>query len=372
MSIDLEAGGALVTAGLVASEIDGASADGKAAGHSPAICANCATPLTGAFCHGCGQKAHVHRSVLHLGEEFLHGLLHFDTKAWRTLPMLAFKPGELTRRYLDGQRTRFVSPLALFLFMMFLMFFVGSLTNGRGAHDKPSNMQAGLAELQAEAATARGAVAKAEEALRKAGAEGRDTADLKSDLDDAKDALLQAEKSVKVFDKTTRIVAAGDGKADADGDKLSDADMIGLKTDIAALDEAFAKANKNPELTKYKMKSAATKYTFLLVPLSMPFLWLMFFWKRGVTMYDHAVFVLYSLSFMALLFVLMFLVKFVGLKWSAAGFIMLAPPLHMFNQLKTTYSLGIGGALWRTFGLLLSAVIVFVLYLSIILVMTVR
>jgi hypothetical protein len=371
MNVDIEAGGALVTAGLVASEIDGASADGAASAHSPAICANCATPLAGPFCHGCGQKAHVHRSVLHLGEEFLHGILHFDTKAWRTLPMLVFKPGELTRRYLDGQRTRFVSPLALFLFMMFLMFFVGSLTNGRGAHDKGSSMQAGLAELQAEAATARTAVAKAEEALRTAPA-GSDPAELKSDLEEAKAALVQAEKSVKVFDKTSKIVAAGDGQADADSDRLSDTDMIGLKTDIVALDEAFAKANKNPELTKYKMKSAATKYTFLLVPLSMVFLWLMFFWKRGVSMYDHAVFVLYSLSFMALLFVIIFLLKFVGLKWSVAGFIMLAPPLHMFNQLKAAYSLGIGGALWRTFGLMFSAGIVFVLYLSIILVMTVR
>ena len=323
MSVDIEAGGALVTAGLVASEIEGGSADGVSASHSPAICANCATPLTGAFCHGCGQKAHVHRSVLHLAEEFLHGILHFDTKAWRTLPMLVFKPGELTRRYLDGQRTRFVSPLALFLFMMFLMFFVGSFTNGRSAHDEPSTVQAGLAELQAEAVTARSAV-------------------------------------------------AADGKAQAGSDKLSDTDMIGLKTDIVALDEAFAKANKNPELTKYKMKSAATKYTFLLVPLSMPFLWLMFFWKRGVSMYDHAVFVLYSLSFMALLFVIMFLLKFAGLKWAVAGFIMLVPPLHMFQQLKTSYSLGIGGALWRTFGLLFSALMVFVLYLCVVLVMTVQ
>ena len=40
----------------------------------------------------------------------------------RTLPMLAWKPGELTRRYIDGQRARFVSPIALFLFCVFLMF----------------------------------------------------------------------------------------------------------------------------------------------------------------------------------------------------------------------------------------------------------
>ena len=46
----------------------------------------------------------------------LHGVLHFEGKIWRTLPMLAWRPGELTRRYIDGERARFVSPIALFLF----------------------------------------------------------------------------------------------------------------------------------------------------------------------------------------------------------------------------------------------------------------
>ena len=36
--------------------------------------------------------------------------------------MLVFHPGELTRRYIHGERARFVSPLALFLFSVFLMF----------------------------------------------------------------------------------------------------------------------------------------------------------------------------------------------------------------------------------------------------------
>ena len=55
---------------------------------------------------------------------WLHGVLHFEGKIWRTLPLLAWKPGELTRRYIDGERARFVSPIALFLFSVFLMFAV--------------------------------------------------------------------------------------------------------------------------------------------------------------------------------------------------------------------------------------------------------
>jgi hypothetical protein len=53
--------------------------------------------------------------LLHLTEEVLHGVLHFETKGWRTLPLLVARPGLLTRRYIDGQRTRYVPPLHMFV-----------------------------------------------------------------------------------------------------------------------------------------------------------------------------------------------------------------------------------------------------------------
>jgi hypothetical protein len=51
-------------------------------------------------------------------------VFHFEGKIFRTLPMLVFRPGALTRRYIAGERARFVSPLALFLFTVFAMFAV--------------------------------------------------------------------------------------------------------------------------------------------------------------------------------------------------------------------------------------------------------
>src|SRR5579872_289402 len=125
MDTDLEQAGALATAGLAAAELEGAA---PVAGlHGGSACLNCGSPLSGRFCTSCGQPAHLHRSLLHLLEELLHSVLHFDAKGWRTLPLLAARPGLLTRRYIDGQRQRYVSPLALFLFNSFLMFFVFSL-----------------------------------------------------------------------------------------------------------------------------------------------------------------------------------------------------------------------------------------------------
>ena len=41
--------------------------------------------------------------------------MHFDARVWRTLPLLAFNPGRLTREWVEGRRTRYVSPLAIFM-----------------------------------------------------------------------------------------------------------------------------------------------------------------------------------------------------------------------------------------------------------------
>src|SRR3954464_897115 len=117
MSEEFEAVGAFATAGLAARVLDGGR-DFGAAVHG--MCANCGAQLNGAFCHVCGQSSHIHRSLLHLVEEVVHGILHFDTKGWKTFPLLVAFPGRLTRRYIDGQRKTYVSPLALFLFMVFL------------------------------------------------------------------------------------------------------------------------------------------------------------------------------------------------------------------------------------------------------------
>ena len=96
--------GGVVTAGLVASAIE--KPTGQAGEHEAGTCSDCGAPTNGKFCANCGQPTHVHRTLLHLGEEVLHGVMHFDARIWRTLPLLAFNPGRLTREWIHGRRTR--------------------------------------------------------------------------------------------------------------------------------------------------------------------------------------------------------------------------------------------------------------------------
>ena len=88
------------------------------------LCLNCGTALIGPYCSACGQKAHIHRSVRAFFADFIQGAFNFEGKMWRTLPMLVWCPGIMTRRYIAGERARFVSPVALYLFTVFAMFAV--------------------------------------------------------------------------------------------------------------------------------------------------------------------------------------------------------------------------------------------------------
>jgi hypothetical protein len=102
--------------------------------------------------------------------------------------------------------------------------------------------------------------------------------------------------------------------------------------------------------------------------MSLPFLWLLFPLRRGVTLYDHTVFALYSLSFMSLLFVaIALLFRFGGaVGETIGGLLFLVPPVHMYAQLKGAYSLGWAGALWRTWWLLAFSAVVLSLYVALI------
>ena len=80
----------------------------------------------------------------------------------------------------------------------------------------------------------------------------------------------------------------------------------------------------------------------------------------------------YSLSFMAFLVAVLALLKMAGMKAAVIALLCCVPPVHMFMQLRGTYALGVMSALWRTMALMFVASMVFLLYLLLILVLSVR
>ncbi|MCW1382304.1 DUF3667 domain-containing protein [Novosphingobium sp. KCTC 2891] len=316
---------------------------GEAAdGHShETACLNCGTPLVGSHCHACGQAAHVHRTLGAFFHDLLHGVFHFEGKIWHTLPLLAWKPGELTRRYIDGQRARFVSPLALFLFTVFLAFAVYHQTAGEAAFEPDVQVTDGKGQAQGEKAI-EARIAKLEADRRDLRARGQGT--------DAIDGQLEGQHAA--LEIVREVKASGSNEN-------------GKVSDIAAIDQAVKKFRKNPGLTAYKAQNYAYKYSWALIPISVPFLWLLFPFSRRFHLYDHTVFVTYSLSFMTILAVAAMLLGAVGAPGIAA-LVTLVPPLHMYRQLRGAYGVSRLGGILRTMALSVFAFIALMFFVILI------
>jgi hypothetical protein len=117
---------------------------------------------------------------------------------------------------------------------------------------------------------------------------------------------------------------------------------------------------KNPGLLLFKLKSNGYKYSWALIPLSLPLMWLLFPFSRRWRLYDHTVFVTYSLCFMTLLVVIGSICRAIGVP--RFGFLMLLPPVHMYLQLRGAYSLSRLSALWRSVVLAIGAFFMAVMF----------
>jgi len=122
------------------------------------------------------------------------------------------------------------------------------------------------------------------------------------------------------------------------------------------------RAKANPELLFYKLKTNAYKFSWALIPISVPFVWLLFPFSRRFKLYDHTVFVTYSLCFMMLLLSAATLIGLVSN--TIASLAWFVPPIHMYRQLRGTYGVGKWGALWRTSALTIFAFIAIGLFAS--------
>lgn len=355
MSSEIEAAGSLAEAAIVAHTFDGETANIHDPSHGE--CLNCGAVLLGSHCHTCGQSAHIHRSFSAFWHDILHGVLHFDGKFWNTLPLLAWQPGQLTRRYIHGERAKFISPMAIFLFAIFMMFAVFSYVGYPNFSDaqKPEETQAGntgasgasgdTGERSDERENILKEIAKFEAQLANAEPGSQRALELKTQVDIAKTTINGIDFA------TGNAPTYPNAFADDDiAIKINDDE--GINTGVPWFDKwatkSLEKANSNPELLLYKLQSNGYKFAWLLIPISIPFVWLVTIGTRSHRFYDHAVFTTYSLAFMSLLFIICALaMKFNIAPALITRLAMLYVPFHIYRQLRHAYGLSRLSAIMR-------------------------
>lgn len=415
---EIEAMGDVVTGGLLARAVEPQAGEARSDGGA-GTCLNCGADVSGAFCGTCGQKLHLHRTLAEFWHDLAHSVFHFDGKIWRTLPLLAWNPGHLTRRYIHGERAKFVSPFALFLFSVFLMFAIFSWGLPQGASTTTTKIltpKEAVAQLDEDRKSLREKIDELATLRREAAARSAPTqwADNEISQTRALLATIEKDRNIDVSDEAIgkrRIAinkrrmeseiaeleakkseAAKSGKPTAKieedlntlktglavmtaatssyGDGAFEVDEMNLDFGWPMIQEQIKQASKNPQLLIYKLQSNAYKFSWALIPLSTPFLWLLFFWRREFFVFDHAVFVTYSIAFMMMLTtVCVIAIQFPATEVIGGLLLTLYPPFHIYRQLKQAYGLTRFGAIWRTVMLSTFAVTALSMFLMMIITM---
>jgi hypothetical protein len=105
------------------------AAPAQAGGIATERCGNCGNEVTQRYCGACGQRAEppVH-SLVHFSRVATEDLTHADSRLWRTLGALLFRPGFLTAEFLGGRRARYLPPVRLYLVLSVAFFLFAAAT----------------------------------------------------------------------------------------------------------------------------------------------------------------------------------------------------------------------------------------------------
>jgi len=87
-------------------------------------CLSCNQVLseTDAYCQGCGQKVHLNVKTLYsIVQDFISNFLNFDNQLFQSLYHL-FYPARLTKKYFEGIRKPFLTPIRLFFLSLIVLY----------------------------------------------------------------------------------------------------------------------------------------------------------------------------------------------------------------------------------------------------------
>jgi len=88
-------------------------------------CANCKSELTGDYCSNCGQPAKSRRGpIWKVVGEFAEEVFAPNSKFFASILTLLFKPGALSKKFIDGKRVSILPPVRMYLVVSLIFFIV--------------------------------------------------------------------------------------------------------------------------------------------------------------------------------------------------------------------------------------------------------
>ena len=336
-------------------------------------CLNCGHPLdlSDRYCAYCGQINTTKRLTLKdFVSEFVLSVFTYDSRFWHTLKDLLFKPGTITRYYVDGKRFYYANPFRFFLSASIFYFIVISAfsffqnDNFEGANftifdnDKPveeeqieaifqdsilNNLQ-GVPKGLNKTITSSLQKVKEETIADNRKKQKKDSIQQASGLSytyisekdiDTLNRMDRGVKKLELFYKFNQATTITDTKQALDSLKYASS-----KTNVWLYNktEALDRVQKNPiKFTQYLI-SKTPFFLFFFAPIFALFFWLIYSKKRANYM-EHLVFIFHIFSWIfVVLLICLIPDKLLPTQNLLAGILLgLIGPFYFYKALRNFY-----------------------------------
>jgi hypothetical protein len=284
-------------------------------------CLNCQTVLEGAFCHVCGQSADdFQRPIGKLIIEAFGDTFAFDGRLWRTLPKLVFRPGRVTKDYIEGRRARYVPPFRMYLLSGILFFLV--LFAVVSGDQSALGVDVDVAKPSSPT--------------------------LAAPVDPAASAVTDAPSS-QSNDQLDWV------RAHEEIDRNLDSQPDWMLSLAHQLADGVEAAGGNTALFMTVVQTWAPRLSFLLMPIFAMLLVVAFPFRKGVKFFTHLIASMHFQTVMYLQSTLALLLGMLGWGAVAALFWFLVPPVYLLAMLRTVYGSGVFLSLIRVIFLILGS-----------------
>ncbi len=309
-------------------------------------CLNCATELKGPFCYYCGQPdRNFMRFFPALLRDLMEDVLDLDSRFMRTIKPLLFRPGKLTRDYMDGRRFRYAPPMRLYIFSSIIFFLLAAFLSSDAITVNGVENNEGIVTLSTGAGDEKQTV---EDALKNVPPGVLD----QEDIDDIIASVNDEDKKKEVF--TTNDISFNDEPWDRETNPvdlkwLPDWLNDRINDEVEGSPKKAEMISENPNLIVDQVFDILPATMFVLLP----FVALIFkFWYLFAKRYyvEHLIFSLHNHAFIFVSLILLLLTGLVVDSLNSYGYTTAAEttewlltiigiwiPIYLFISLRVVY-----------------------------------
>jgi copper chaperone CopZ len=321
-------------------------------------CLNCGTELQGPFCYYCGQPdRNFMRFFPALLRDLMEDLLDLDSRFMRTLKPLLFKPGRLTRDFMNGRRFRYTPPMRLYIFSSIAFFLLAALLSSNAITTEVKNNDASENGFVTITADTEEEKAKVEEALKNLPPGVREQVNVDQILSEFDEEQTSSEDNGKKKEKTwldSGRISFNDEPWDRETNPvdikwLPDSLNKRINDEIEESPKKAEEINKNPNLIVDQIFDILPATMFVLLPVvALIFKFWYLFAKRYYV--EHLIFSLHNHAFIFVSLILILLANETGDLFTSLGHSKLADatvwlitavsiwiPLYLLVSLRTVY-----------------------------------